>query len=61
MNEDYSVLLIPSLSFEDTGNYSCIISNDHGSDSYTASLIVECKYSFKVKCYNPLKNNHLFY
>lgn len=45
---EYSVLLIDPLVLDDNGNYTCTMSNNHGSDSYTVSLIVECKHSSRI-------------
>jgi len=41
LQPDFSVLSIDSISANDVGNYTCIISNHDGKDSHTASLIVE--------------------
>ncbi|XP_035232058.1 Down syndrome cell adhesion molecule-like protein Dscam2 [Stegodyphus dumicola] len=38
--QDYSVLLIESVTSESSGNYTCIVKNAFGSDLYTASLTV---------------------
>ncbi|XP_023220989.1 Down syndrome cell adhesion molecule-like protein Dscam2 [Centruroides sculpturatus] len=37
----YSILIIPSVQSKDIGNYTCIVKNAAGSDSYTASLIMK--------------------
>ncbi|XP_054724338.1 cell adhesion molecule Dscam2-like [Uloborus diversus] len=37
---DTSILIIESVTAKSSGNYSCIISNSHGSDTFTAVLTV---------------------
>jgi cell adhesion molecule, putative len=44
IGKDYSALIIEALSVEDNGNYTCIVSNNHGTDSYTALLTIDCKF-----------------
>ncbi|GFU50490.1 down syndrome cell adhesion molecule-like protein Dscam2 [Nephila pilipes] len=39
-NEDYSVLNINPVSSKHSGNYTCIVKNLHGRDSFTAALVV---------------------
>ncbi|CAN7945133.1 unnamed protein product, partial [Ixodes hexagonus] len=39
-NADFSVLKLPSLSLESSGNYTCIVSNLYGSASHSATLRV---------------------
>ncbi|EEC02451.1 ttnl protein, putative [Ixodes scapularis] len=39
-NADFSVLKLPSLSLESSGNYTCIVSNLFGSASHSATLRV---------------------
>ena len=38
-----SSIVFESLRLQDAGNYSCIVSNDFGSDKFTASLAVKCE------------------
>lgn len=42
LGKDYSALVIQNLSLEDNGNYTCMVTNNHGTDSYTATLAIEC-------------------
>nr|7Y95_A Chain A, Dscam [Chelicerata]7Y95_B Chain B, Dscam [Chelicerata] len=39
-HEDYSLLNIDSVGWEDAGNYSCVLNNSAGSDTHTATLSV---------------------
>ncbi|XP_049276092.1 titin-like [Rhipicephalus sanguineus] len=39
--ENIATLTLEKVSAEDLGNYTCTVTNAHGSDSYTASLVVE--------------------
>lgn len=39
-DEDYTLLNIDSATWEDAGNYTCVLSNSQGSDSHTAILSV---------------------
>ena len=40
-DEDESELIIPRLSFEDSGNYSCTVRNDYGSDTQWTQIVVK--------------------
>lgn len=48
VTNDYSVLTIDPLTSKNIANFSCLITNDYGSDSYSASLIVECELFLKI-------------
>ncbi|XP_023220980.1 titin-like [Centruroides sculpturatus] len=48
-NDFYSVLILPSVKTENIGNYTCIVSNSAGSDSYTASLIMKDNFDSEVQ------------
>ncbi|XP_076306895.1 cell adhesion molecule Dscam1-like isoform X6 [Tachypleus tridentatus] len=37
---DTSLFIIQSVTLQNNGNYTCIVSNSHGSDSHTTSLVV---------------------
>ncbi|GFU28490.1 titin, partial [Nephila pilipes] len=39
--EDFSVLNIDPISSKHSGNYTCIVTNAHGKDSFTAMLVVQ--------------------
>ncbi|KAL3218026.1 hypothetical protein MRX96_050893 [Rhipicephalus microplus] len=39
-SDELSVLAIRDIGYEDEGNYTCVASNDHGSDQHTAQLLV---------------------
>lgn len=41
---EHSILTIEPVSIDDNGNYTCFLNNPYGSDSYTARLVVHCKY-----------------
>lgn len=43
VQSDYAVLTIGPASRENVGNYTCIVENSAGKDSYTVSLIMKCK------------------
>ncbi|GBL76498.1 Down syndrome cell adhesion molecule-like protein 1 [Araneus ventricosus] len=40
-DEEFSILIIEPVKIENSGNYTCIAQNKHGSSSYTAELLVE--------------------
>ncbi|XP_067142264.1 follistatin-related protein 4-like isoform X1 [Centruroides vittatus] len=40
-NDLFSVLVIASIKAENVGNYTCILKNAFGSDTYTASLVMK--------------------
>ncbi len=40
-HEDYSSLVIDPVSGRNSGNYSCLVSNSYGSDTYSSVLIVQ--------------------
>ncbi|GFT48536.1 down syndrome cell adhesion molecule-like protein Dscam2, partial [Trichonephila clavipes] len=40
-DEEFSILIIEPVKIENSGNYTCIAENKHGSDTYTAELLVE--------------------
>ena len=44
--DDSSGLTLRKLTPEDTGNYTCIVKNQEGSDSHTAQLTMKCKQSY---------------
>ena len=41
--EEVSSLTFRQLTREDSGNYTCIVSNSDASDSHTAQLLIKCK------------------
>ncbi|KAM7294611.1 hypothetical protein ISCGN_024117 [Ixodes scapularis] len=41
VTSNIATMTIQKVSAEDTGNYTCTVSNDVGSDSYTSALLVE--------------------
>ena len=43
-DDTYSVLELKNLAHDDNGNYTCIANNSHGSDQYTSSLVIKCKW-----------------
>lgn len=47
---DYSIIIIDPVEVNSQGNYTCIVSNEFGKDSYTAELLVEGK-SFSLLIY----------
>ncbi|XP_055939791.1 cell adhesion molecule Dscam2-like isoform X3 [Argiope bruennichi] len=48
-DEEFSVIIIEPVKTEHTGNYTCIAKNNHGSDSFTAELIVEAPPVWKIE------------
>ncbi|GFU28491.1 titin [Nephila pilipes] len=40
-DEEFSILIIEPVKIEYSGNYTCMAENKHGSDSFTAELLVE--------------------
>lgn len=41
--EDYTVLIIDPVSSKNSGNYTCVVKNVKGEDSFTATLLVQGK------------------
>lgn len=44
VQSDYAVMTIGPATKANVGNYTCIVENAVGKDSYTVSLILKCKY-----------------
>ncbi|XP_067138851.1 neurotrimin-like [Centruroides vittatus] len=42
-DKEYSVIIIDPIEVHSQGNYTCVVSNDFGKDSFTAELLVEGK------------------
>ena len=42
---EVSTISISSIQSADSGNYTCIVDNDFGSDQHTASLTVDCEFT----------------
>lgn len=49
----YKYLHFKSLKFDDTGNYTCIVSNKLGKDSYTFTLLVKSQIKSKIPSLAP--------
>lgn len=47
-NDKFSTLVIDPIKPNSAGNYTCIVTNAHGSNSYSALLVVRCEY--KIDC-----------
>lgn len=47
-HEDYSSLVIDPVSGKSSGNYTCLVSNSYGSDTYSNVLIVEGMSAFRL-------------
>ena len=43
VSDEVSTLFLKDLSVDDSGNYTCVASNSHASDRFTARLSVRCE------------------
>lgn len=59
-NDKISTLVIDPVKADSAGNYTCVVSNSHGSSSYSSILIVKCKL-FKTIKYNFTYNIFLIF
>lgn len=54
--EDASVLTFRQLKEEDVANYTCMVRNNHGMDTFTAPLVMRSKCLFLNICHRYILN-----